>query len=156
MIVWDSCTLLVPTRLECGIAKKLISITYWDILSWIMLIIMWRPPSVRTRNLTYREEALDPLSVVHGERVRGGGGGEGELHWGQAADPLSHLGEYFTWENISISRRHLLASRHRLAGPVEGARDEVSDLVLPLLSLPAATNTTSYFGLVIIRHNNQS
>ena len=38
------------------------------------------PPSVRTRNLTYREEALDPLSVVHGERVRGGGGGEGELH----------------------------------------------------------------------------
>ena len=71
---------------------KLISITYWDILSWIMLIIMWRPPSVRTRNLTYREEALDPLSVVHGERVRGGGGGEGELNWGQAADPLSHLG----------------------------------------------------------------
>ena len=60
---------------------------------------------------------------MHGEGVRGGGGGERELHLGEAADPLPHL----------------LPGRHGLAGPVEGARDEVSDLVLPLLSLPVAT-----------------
>ena len=57
---------------------------------------------------------------MHGEGVRGGGGGERELHLGEAADPLPHL----------------LPGRHGLAVPIEGARDKVSDLVLPPLSLP--------------------
>ena len=57
---------------------------------------------------------------MDGERVRDGGGGERELHLGQGADPLPHL----------------LPRGHRLAGPVEGARDEVFDLILPLLFLP--------------------
>ena len=90
-------------------------------------------------NLTYREEALNSLRVVEGERVRGGGGGvERQVHLGQRADPLPHL----------------LPCRHGLAIPVEGARDEVSDLVLPLLSLPVqetVTKTTS-----LIRGSQQS
>ena len=77
--------------------------------------------SVLNFNLTYWEEALDSLSVVHGEGVRGdGGGGDRQLHLGQRADPLPHL----------------LPGRHGLAVPIEGARDKVSDLVFPPLSLP--------------------
>ena len=77
---------------------------------------------------------------MHGEGVRGGGGGERELHLGEAADPLPHL----------------LPGRHGLAGPVEGARDEVSDLVLPLLSLPEHQTRCYYSGLVMISRNTQS
>ena len=77
--------------------------------------------SVLNFNLTYWEEALHSLGVMHAEGVRGGGGGgDRELQLGQRADPLPHL----------------LPGRHGLAVPVEGARDEVSDLVLPPLSLP--------------------
>ena len=77
--------------------------------------------------LTYREEALDPLRVVESERVRVGGCGvERELQLGQRADPLPHL----------------LPGGHGLAGPVEGARDEVSDLVLPPLFLPEQLTVT--------------
>ena len=71
--------------------------------------------------VTCGEEALHPLRVVRGEVGGGGGGGGGQADLGQLADPLPHL----------------LASRHRLPRPVEGARDEVADLILPLLSLPA-------------------
>ena len=78
-------------------------------------------------NLTYREEALDSLCVVKGVGLRGGGGGvELQVHLGQRADPLPHL----------------LPCRPRLAGPVEGARNEVSDLVPPPLSLPEQLTVT--------------
>ena len=78
-------------------------------------------------NLTYWEEALHSLGVMHGEGVRGaGGGGDRELQLGQRADPLPHL----------------LPGGHGLAGPVEGARDEVSDLVLPPLFLPEQLTVT--------------
>ena len=82
----------------------------------------WLGLNLSKFNLTYREEALDSLRVVEGEGLRDGGGGGVELqvHLGQRADPL----------------RPLLPCRPRLAGPVEGARNEVSDLVPPPLSLP--------------------
>ena len=70
--------------------------------------------------VTCGEEALDPLRVVRGAEVGGGSGGERDLVVGQLADPLPHL----------------VSGRHRVAVPVEGARDEVSDLFLPLLPLP--------------------